>query len=511
MVALNYASPDQQKAQEVLKELRELGVEVKNLCADSRQVQPGDVFLAYPGYRVDGRNFIKDAIQRGAAAVVWERAGVAGRMNLAVPSLAVDGLSRLSGYLADVAYGAPSQDLWVVGVTGTNGKTSVTQWLARAFAELRRKCAVIGTLGCGFPGQLQTTLNTTPDALTMHRLFRDLRAEGGQAVAMEVSSIGLDQGRVHGVHFDIAVLTNLTRDHLEYHGSMEDYAEAKRQLFLQQGLKTVVLNFDDVFGVAVARYLAKHAGNGAPDVVGYTLLPDNAGVAPATRVIVAHDLQMTASGLRMKVGCAGEFAELQAELVGQFNASNLLAVIGTLVSSGALLKEAVKVVARLKPPAGRMQILGGIGEPLVVVDYAHTPDALEKVLMALRPTVDARGGMLTVVFGCGGDRDVGKRPLMVDIACRLADSVLLTSDNPRSESPKAIIQQMVVNQEDGYSIELDRSKAICAAISRASADDVILLAGKGHEPYQEINGVRHPFSDNEEARKALAVWVEENL
>lgn len=492
----------QQQAQVVLARLAAEGIEVRRLCVDSRQVQAGDVFLASPGHRVDGRRFIADAVRSGAAAVLWERAGHAWDTSLAVPNIPIDGLASLAGHLAHQVYGRPSEAMWLVGVTGTNGKTSVTQWLSRAFTALGRKCGVIGTLGIGFPGALSSSLNTTPDSLTVHRTLAEFRAAKADVAAMEVSSIGLDQERLNGLHFDVAVYTNLTRDHLDYHGSMEHYGAAKARLFDMPGLRAVVLNLDDQFGVEQARRLAGRD----LQVIGYTLNPTNADVAPVNRLIVAERLTTTAAGIRFTARCGNESADLYPNLVGQFNVSNLLAVIGTLMASDFSLEDAVTVAEDLTPPQGRMQTLGGVGDPLVVVDYAHSPDALEQVLTAVRPTVKARNGRLVCVFGCGGDRDPGKRPLMGEVARRLADQVVLTSDNPRGEDPDVILQAIAAGAGEGAEIISDRAEAIRRAILAAAADDVIVIAGKGHEPYQEINGVRHPFSDVEQTRAALEIW-----
>ncbi|MDD3353098.1 UDP-N-acetylmuramoyl-L-alanyl-D-glutamate--2,6-diaminopimelate ligase [Zoogloea sp.] len=486
----------------LLDQLAAAGIGPLRLCADSRRVQPGDVFLAFPGHRVDGRRFIQDAVHAGAAAVLWEQQGHQWDEHLQVFNLPVEGLNGLSGYLADALHGHPSADLWIVGVTGTNGKTSVTQWLSRAYGALGRRCGVIGTLGIGYPGKLESSLNTTPDSLTLHRTLADFRDEGAQAVAMEVSSIGLDQGRLNGLHFDVAVLTNLTRDHLDYHGTMESYGAAKARLFDTPGLRSVVLNLDDRFGVEQARRLA---GSGL-EVIGYTLIPSNAGAASVNRLLLADRLTTTAAGIRFVARCGNESADMHPNVVGQFNVSNLLAVIGTLMASGFTLEEAATVAEDLTPPVGRMQTIGGIGDPLVVVDYAHSPDALEQVLTAVRATVTARNGRLVCVFGCGGDRDPGKRPLMGEVASRLADQVVLTSDNPRTEDPLAILRDVVAGAGAGVEVIADRALAIRQTILAAAADDVIVIAGKGHESYQEIHGVRHPFSDVEQTRAALEAW-----
>jgi UDP-N-acetylmuramoyl-L-alanyl-D-glutamate--2,6-diaminopimelate ligase len=485
------------EAQRVLDELQRQGVTAKALCADSRAVAPGDVFVAYPGARADGRRFMADAAARGAAAVLWERHGHAGEPAIALPNVAVDDLQALSGWIAHLVYGRPSERLWTVGVTGTNGKTSVSQWIAQAFERLGRSCAVIGTLGCGFPGRLEESPNTTPDALTLHRLFAGYLEQGAQAAAMEVSSIGLDQGRVNGVHFDVAVFTNLTRDHLEYHGSMEAYGAAKERLFATPGLKAAVLNLDDALGRRIARDLA---GRGV-QVTGYTLRGEAAHGADI--VLAAENIAATPRGLRFTAATPQGRADIHAALVGEFNVANLLAVLGALLASGIPLDRAAAVLRGLTSAPGRMQALGGEGAPLAVVDYAHTPDALEQALSALAGTAAARGGRLVCVFGCGGNRDPGKRPLMGEAAARRADAVILTSDNPRDEDPQAILAD-IARGAPGARIIADRAEAIRAAIAEADARDVVLIAGKGHETYQEIAGRRLPFSDVDCAAAALA-------
>ena len=481
-----------EEAQGVLDELQRLGVTARNLCADSRAVAPGDVFVAYPGARADGRGFIADAVARGAAAVLWERQGAAAPA-IDVPNVAVDDLQALSGWIAHRVYGRPSEQLWTVGVTGTNGKTSVSQWIAQAFELLGRRCAVVGTLGCGFPGGLEESLNTTPDALTLHRLFARYLAQGAQAAAMEVSSIGLDQGRVNGVHFDVAVFTNLTRDHLEYHGSMEAYGAAKERLFATPGLKAAVVNLDDDLGRRIARDLA---GRGVA-ASGYSLR------AEAGAQLVAERIAATPHGQRFTAVTPQGRAEIETPLVGEFNVANLLAVLGALLASDVALIDAAAVLRRLTFAPGRMQAVGGDGRPLAVIDYAHTPDALDKALAALRGTAAARGGRLVCVFGCGGNRDPGKRPLMGEAAARGADAVILTSDNPRDEDPRAVLDD-IARGAPGARMIADRAEAIRTALAEADARDVVLVAGKGHEAYQEIAGRRLPFSDADCAAAALA-------
>ena len=384
------------------------------------------------------------------------------------------------------------QPAFMVGVTGTNGKTSVTQWIAQALSARGRKCALVGTLGNGFLDGLDESPNTTPDAITLQSALAGFLARGADACAMEVSSIGLDQGRVNGAAFDVAVFTNLTRDHLEYHGSMEAYAAAKAKLFLVPGLAAVVLNLDDPFGAELAAQL-----KGRVHVLGYAL--GTADGANTDEILRAEKLHMGAAGIDFDL----RGVHFAAPVVGRFNASNLLAVIGALLTRGERLEDVAAALRAIRPPPGRMQALGGVDRPLVVVDYAHTPDALEKALGVLRETAAARGGRLICVFGCGGERDPGKRPQMGAIAERLADHVMLTSDNPRGEDPQAIIADVLAGMNRQPQVLADRRQAVAAAVSAADTCDVILIAGKGHEPYQEIAGVRHPFSDIETAMSAL--------
>ncbi len=476
-------------AAEVIGLLAQRGVKVAGLCADSRRMAPGEIFVALPGHRTDGRAYVAEAVGKGAAAVLYVPGQVA---DVPVPAVAVENLPALSGEIAHLVYGRPSEQLWLAGVTGTNGKTSVSQWIAQAMNLLDRKCAVIGTLGNGFPSHLVESANTTPDAITLHRALAGFVEQGAVTCAMEVSSIGLDQGRVAGVAFDVAVFTNLTRDHLEYHGSMEAYGAAKARLFDLPGLSAAVLNLDDVFGIMLARRL-----KGRLRTIGYSL-----GGAPASAVdelLVAENLTMSGAGLGFDL--AG--VRFEAPVVGRFNAANLLAVIGALLAGGETPEDIAAVLRRIEPPLGRMQALGGERQPLVVVDYAHTPDALEKALSTLRETASARNGRLVCVFGCGGERDPGKRPLMGAVAERLADQVILTSDNPRGENPSAIISAIAAGMKGAATVEADRATAIRFAVGKAGAGDVILLAGKGHESYQETAGLRYTFSDVAQARAAL--------
>lgn len=492
-----------QRSADLLERLRAEGVNPAGITADSRKVAGGDIFAAWPGFRSDGRRHIGEAVARGAAAVLWESGDGYRAESIPVPALGVEGLRALAGHLAHEIYGRPSSALWMTGVTGTNGKTTVTQWLASALEMLEVRCGVIGTLGWGYPGKLSDMGNTTPDALVLHRLLREFADSGASAVAMEVSSIGLEQGRVSGVEFDVAVYTNLTRDHLDYHGSMESYGSWKARLFETPGLRTAVVNLDDVFGMNLARRLVKSG----LDVIGYTHAPGNADAVPGARVLVARSLRPSQVGQRFSVSWEGRTHDLQARVLASFNVSNLLAVIGVLLGRGVDVEDALAVVSRLVPPEGRMQLVGGVGEPLVVIDYAHSPDALSKVLQAVRATAEARGGRLVCVFGCGGDRDPGKRPLMGEVARQFADHVIVTSDNPRSEDPLAIIDAIVAGAGPSAATIVDRAQAIRVGIAESGANDVVVLAGKGHEPYQEVLGQRIPFCDIEHARSALLAWA----
>ena len=485
--------------------LASLGVTITRLVTDSRAVAPGDTFVAYPGGQADGRQFIAQAIASGANAVIWDAHGFRWNDAWQIPNLAVIDLRHHAGEIADHVYGNPSGKLWMVGVTGTNGKTSCSHWIAQSFGALSRKSALIGTLGNGFPGALQPTLNTTPDAICLHGLLADYLAQGAQSVAMEVSSHALEQGRVSGVKYDVALLTNLSRDHLDYHGDMQHYAAAKRRLFDGRQLKYAVLNLDDAFGAE----LAAQMDDAEVEVVGYGL--SDAALALAERLglrmVYGGAPQMDAQGIHLQVHSSWGGAALHSPLVGRFNAENLLGVLAVLLVSGVTLDDAVRELAQAHAVPGRMQTLGGNGRPSVVVDYAHTPDALEKVLRALREVTD---GKLVCLFGCGGDRDRGKRPMMGTIAAKLADVCIVTSDNPRHEDPDEIIATIVSGMNEwNYRIIEDRAEAIAQAIHDAAAADTVLLAGKGHESYQEIMGVKHPFSDVDIARHALQTWHKE--
>jgi len=475
---------------QLLERLASQGAMIERLSSDSRRCAPGVAFLAYPGEAADGRAHIADAIRRGAAAVLWDDAGFAWRAEWRVPNVAVRGLKQHAGTLAHDFYGRPSESLWVCGVTGTNGKTSCSQWIAAALSASGAKAGVIGTLGAGFPGALVEASNTTPDALDVHKVLKDFLVQGAKAAAMEVSSHGLVQGRVNGVAFDCALFTNLSHDHLDYHGSMEAYAEAKARLFDSPGLSAAVLNMDDVVGVQLA-----HRLEGRPvRVIGYSL----SGARNGSEFIAAA---RSVNG-EMDIESSWGRAAVRVNQLGRFNLANALGVLGCLVAYGMPFEQALERLGDLPPVPGRMEQIGE--RPLAVIDYAHTPDALEKVLQALRPVAAQRGGGLVAVFGAGGDRDPTKRPLMGAVAARLADRVVVTSDNPRSEAPLEIISQITRGIDRPHDVQPDRARAIELAVAQADAADVILVAGKGHENYQEIAGERLPFSDAQVARAALA-------
>ncbi|MDE2565023.1 MAG: UDP-N-acetylmuramoyl-L-alanyl-D-glutamate--2,6-diaminopimelate ligase, partial [Burkholderiales bacterium] len=409
---------------------------------------------------------------------------------------ALPGLQAAAGAVADAHYGHPSRALTMVATTGTNGKTSTAWWTAQALTTLGRRAGVVGTLGAGVPGELQPTGLTTPDAVTLQALLRRFVDQGLAACALEASSIGLEEHRLAATRIDVALYTNLTRDHLDYHGSMAAYAQAKRRLFHWPGLRAAVLNIDDANGAALADELS---GRGV-DLWTVSLQ------GPAR--LQAGPRRYEGGGLAFEVSGSGGTGPgaVRSRLVGEFNASNLLVVIGGLCALGWPLAEAAAAASGVTPVPGRLQrVPGGPGSPEVVVDYAHTPDALLQVLRALRPLAAARGGRLWCLFGCGGNRDATKRPLMGAIAAAEADRVVLTSDNPRDEPPLAILAQIRAGIAEPGAVELieDRRAAIAHAVGRAAAADVVLLAGKGHETTQEAAGVKRPFSDADEAAAAL--------
>lgn len=631
--------------------LRQLGLPLTSLTADSRQVLPGMTFVAYPGGAHDGREFIEQAIQAGAAAVLWEKEGFSWKEQWHVPQQGIFQLRSQISAIASAVYDHPSHHMPVVGVTGTNGKTSCTHWLAgliqyslgfaaqgmlppsasasqsaatpsqtaptsRPVATLAQSssasrpvssaqgpmtaqadfsCAVVGTLGNGFLGQLERTANTTPDAIVLQQSLARYRASGARYCAMEVSSHGLAQERVSGIRFVGAVLTNLSRDHLDYHGSLQAYAAAKTLLFQAVGLEFAVLNLDDALGQALleqllgsqtvtpqstqhdlqqcaqsaltqnsqqvlqsentqsmqhdlqqgaqpasapglqnrtgqnelmsavkawTRSLSRQDQSGRDDLtpagspgsaampepplrlIGYT--QEGRAIPPGVLGLSAQHIATPVSGTEFTLHSAWGDARIQTALVGRFNVSNLLAVLGAALALGFPLSELVQGVRHLQAPPGRLERLGGQGRPWVVVDYAHTPDALEQVLQTLRSGL-LPNSQLWCVFGCGGDRDAGKRPLMGAVAGRLADHVVLTSDNPRFESPETILDQVAAGVNRPYKRIAERDQAIRFALQAARVQDVVLIAGKGHESTQEIAGQSLPFSD----RAVVQEWLQE--
>ena len=466
--------------------------QVSGLATDSRRVRRGDVFLACQGQRVHGLTHVDQAIKRGASAVVWEPASDAHIAELAaqlsLPSVAISGLSHKLGVIADRFYAHPSRALHVIGVTGTDGKTSVTHFIAQALSVGKQSCGLLGTLGYGVHGALRAPTHTTPDALRLQAELAALRDAAIPAVAMEVSSHALHQHRTAGVVFDTAVLTHLSRDHLDYHGSVEAYAEAKRRLFLSPELSCAVLNVGDDFGRQLASDLHSRLR-----VIAYQSQPDGRARQHADWLELTG-VQPQDTGIALQLESSWGSMDFETSLLGVFNAENLLAALGALIASGLPLEKAVQCLSRVKTVAGRMELFRRNGVARVVVDYAHTPHALETVLRALRPHCR---GELVCVFGAGGDRDQGKRPLMGALAERYADRVIVTSDNPRHEDPESILDQIVQGFEQPQRALriVDRAEAIEVAVAEAAADDLVLVAGKGHEDYQQRGSERLPFSD----------------
>lgn len=489
---------------------------VSGLSLDSNDIHEGDLFLACAGTQSHGLRYAEKAVENGAVAVAYEMTsdeelqGELGEMlvrlqAMKIPLVAVRELNIKAGVIAERFYDQPSQAMYVVGITGTNGKTSCSHFLASLLSTDEKACGVIGTLGSGLYGKLQASTHTTPDALSLHKLFSDMRDDGLQYVSMEVSSHGIEQGRIRGVAFDTAVFTNLSRDHLDYHGDMESYARSKRRLFEQPGLRYAVINADDSFGHELLENL--------PDTVqsvAYSLSDEGNAEASELRNSLMHlgcvqgsDLHFTQDGMSMQISSPWGEGELHSPLFGRFNASNLLAVLATVLLSGMRLPEALEGIQKLHSVPGRMQHIEAVaGQPVVVVDYAHTPDALQHALEALRVHC---AGRLWCVFGCGGDRDRGKRPLMGSVAEQMADEIVLTDDNPRSEDSAAIIEDIRggIQEIEKLHIETERRAAIAYAIEHAGASDIVLLAGKGHEDYQIIGAERLPFNDAEVVTELL--------
>ncbi len=481
-----------------------------SLRTDSRAVQPGDGFLAWPGAATDARAHVTAALGAGAAACLVEQDGV-GVFGLTDARIAsYSGLKAASGPIASAYFGDPSEKLLVLAVTGTNGKTSSAWWLAQALSNLKLvapiPCGVVGTLGIGVPPALVSTGLTTPDPVALQDAFAQFAANGIQACAVEASSIGIEEQRLAGTRIHTAVFTNLTQDHLDYHGSMLAYGRAKTSLFGWAGLRAAVINVDDAFGADLAADVALRTGTLALDLWTVSMKPANINSARLQAQHITHDNQ----GMQFTVVEGNQQLLLATQLIGAYNVANLLGVIATMRAIGVPLVAAVQACAALTAVPGRMACVSVPDKPLVAVDYAHTPDALAKALDALKPLAQRRGGQLWCVFGCGGDRDTSKRPLMGAIAAKHADRVVLTSDNPRSESADAIISQILLGLVGvpGVVVEPDRARAIAQTLQQAQPADVLLLAGKGHEDYQEIAGQRLPFSDLEQVKSAMGLTAD---
>lgn len=490
-----------------------------SLQTDSRQVQPGDGFIAWPGAATDARQHVADALALGAVACLVEHEGVAGFAFEDERVASYAQLKAASGPIAADYFGQPSHQLKVLAVTGTNGKTSVAWWLAQSLSNLKQSthipCGIVGTLGIGRPplsgrstidsqgGEplLLSTGMTTPDPVLLQHHFSQFLQDGVQACAIEASSIGIEERRLDGTRIHTAVFTNFTQDHLDYHGTMAAYWQAKAQLFAWPGLQAAVINIDDVQGAELAAALVGKLPS----------IWTTSCTSPAR--VQARDISYDAQGLRFTLvetlaNGAEESHSLQTRLIGTYNLANLLGVIGAMRTLGVPLAAAAEVCVDLTPVPGRMECVGGVNQPLAAVDYAHTPDAVGKALEALRPLALQRGGRLWCVLGCGGNRDASKRPLMGAMAGRHADHVVVTSDNPRNEKPEAIISQILLGLSGHHSLTVlpDRAEAIAHAVHQAAPEDVLLIAGKGHEDYQEVAGTRLPFSDLTQVRQALAVW-----
>lgn len=473
--------------------------EIQGVSLDSRHVVPGGVFMACAGISSHGLEYVEQAVRQGAVAVLWEPAG-----NVQCPSLPgevvvieVPRLGTVAGRIASAFYGNPSQRMDVIGITGTNGKTSVSHLAAQALSAYGRRCAIVGTLGYGFIDSLEPPTHTTPDAVKLQQLFAQLAGGGADSVAMEVSSHALEQHRVGGIEFRTAVFTNLSRDHLDYHTDLASYAAAKRRLFRMAELKTAVVNADDAVGRDIIAELPANVR-----AIAFATQPGSLHGLKMADTVLAARIEFDTHGLLLEATHGGENHLLRAPLFGRFNALNLLAVFGILLSFDINPADAARALSFMRPVRGRMERFGGGVQPLVIVDYAHTPDALAQILSAAR---EHCSGKLYCVFGCGGDRDRGKRPEMGRIAAALADVVTVTDDNPRTENADRIVEEILagVSNAEKVRVQRDRAKAIQCSVAAAGRDDVVVVAGKGHEDYQIFGTRREHFSDAEVARAAL--------
>jgi UDP-N-acetylmuramoyl-L-alanyl-D-glutamate--2,6-diaminopimelate ligase len=467
-------------------------IDIAGVAIDSREIEPGFLFLACHGHRTHGAAFIREAELSGAIAIAWDTDGLGQAPELATDTvgLPVANLAAHAGEIAARFFDHPSEALTLIGITGTNGKTSCSQILAAVLSDWGQLCGIVGTLGYGLPGRLAPPTHTTPDAVRLQRELDSLRTAGAEFASLEVSSHALDQRRVAGCRFHVAVFTNLSREHLEYHPSFEAYGAAKRRLFDMPDLAYAVINVDDPFGAELAA------------ACGDTVQPLGYGFGEAASVR-GTDLTLDAAGLRLAVATPWGEGLIRSPLLGRFNAYNLLAVLGVLMALRLPFQEACERLGRAPTVPGRMECFrGGPDAPLVIVDYAHSPDALAKALDAARAHCR---GTLWCVFGCGGERDAGKRPEMGRIAATLADQLIITDDNPRGENAEHIVADIVrgIPPEAGVQVEHDRPRAITRAIAVAGPADVVLVAGKGHETVQIVGDMRRPYSDRETVKQLL--------
>ena len=491
-----------------------------HMTSDTRALKAGDVMLAYPvgnsRQLTDNRVHIAEALSLGAALVLYEPSGLAEELKTICKDsrcVAVNDLAEQAGEIAANWYGHPSRLMRVIGITGTNGKTTVSQWLSQALHSADQPAGVIGTLGAGIVSDLTMTGFTTPDAARLQGLLKEIQSRGARSVAVEVSSHALDQGRVNGADFDTVVITNLSQDHLDYHGDMKEYAAAKKKILDLPEVKHVVVNADDWFGQECLQYLAKKMGETDITVWAYAIKPESLLALPcfakkSIKKVLATDLQMNDQGMKFQLIIDGEDAGLiQSRIVGAFNVSNALAALACLLAGGKTIKSAKNSIEQLQTVQGRMELVSRstTQHAMAVIDFAHTPDALEQVLKTLQAIAQQRAGQLWCVFGCGGDRDPLKRPIMGRIAESLADHVMVTSDNPRSEVPEKIMADILSGfvEPEKAQVNADRATAILQIIRQAKPEDVILIAGKGHEETQEIAGKKHPFSDRMHVQLAM--------
>ncbi|MGY8814506.1 MAG: UDP-N-acetylmuramoyl-L-alanyl-D-glutamate--2,6-diaminopimelate ligase [Gammaproteobacteria bacterium] len=471
---------------------------ISGLCLDSRKVKVGDIFIALNSDPKNGMNFIKDAINKGAIAVLTgsEQEGVTN--SLSIPIFSIPNIDSKLGLLASRYYNNPSQNLNIIGVTGTNGKTSVTNFLAQLLSDHGKiPVGSIGTLGSGIFGNLKSSPNTTPDILTINQLLANFDSHQIKDVVMEVSSHGLEQGRVDNVIFDSAVFTNLSRDHLDFHGDMSLYGAAKRKLFDTPGLKNAVINIDDEFGVDLATNISNQI-----NTIRYGILESHEIRKPDNCDVTAKIIRSELNSITIDISSPWGKGKVSVALSGDFNVYNVLACLSVVCLQGITFDFALEAISKIQGVPGRMEYFGKPSTANIFIDYSHTPDALLHALETLRSQCKGR---LVCVFGCGGDRDIGKRHQMGIIAEQYSDLVILTNDNPRNESPEKIIQDIQSGMKGRVPVEIivDRSSAIQEAIQASGKDDYVLIAGKGHEMYQEIGLVKHPYSDRQQIRNLL--------